>query len=90
VDTVIADKVFDAEERVLAPLRQAGNVIVLPPKSNRTPPREYDQALYSARHLMEHFVARLKQVRALATRYEKRAANFLGTSYLAASMTWLN
>jgi transposase len=33
---------------------------------------------------------RLKQPRAIATRYDKRAANFLGAIYLAASITWLN
>ncbi|MDH4245308.1 MAG: IS5/IS1182 family transposase, partial [Nitrospira sp.] len=36
------------------------------------------------------FFARLKQFRAIATRYDKRAANFLGAIYLAASMTGLN
>jgi transposase len=89
-DTIIADKAFDADERVIEPLRKAGKTIVIPPKSNRTTPREYDQDLYRARHLIENFFARLKQFRAIATRYDKRAANFLGAIYLAASMTWLN
>ena len=89
-DTVIADKAFDADERVIVPLQTAGKVIVIPPKSNRTPLRAYDQDLYKARHLIENFFARLKQYRALATRYDKRAANFLGAIYLAASITWLN
>ncbi len=89
-DTMIADKAFDADKRVIEPLRNAGTTIVIPPKSNRTTPREYDQDLYRARHLIENFFARLKQFRAIATRYDKRAANFLGAIYLAASMTWLN
>lgn len=89
-DMVIADKAFDADERVIEPLRKAGKAIVIPPKFNRTTPREYDQDLYKARHLIENFFARLKQFRAIATRYDKRATNFLGAIYLAASMTWLN
>ncbi|MDF0665119.1 MAG: IS5 family transposase [Nitrospira sp.] len=89
-DTIIADKAFDADERVIQPLQRAGKVVVIPPKANRTTPREYDQDLYRARHLIENFFARLKQFRAIATRYDKRAANFLGAIYLAASMTWLN
>ncbi len=89
-DTVIADKAFDADERVIEPLRKAGKTIVIPPKSNKTTSREYDQDLYRARHLIENFFARLKQFRAIATRDDKRAANFLGAIYLAASMTWLN
>lgn len=75
---------------MIQPLQQAGKAIVIPPKSNRTTPREYDKDLYRARHLIENFFARLKQFRAIATRYDKRAANFLGAISLAASTTWLN
>jgi transposase len=89
-DTRIADKAFDADERVIEPLRKAGKTIVIPSKSNRTVKRSYDEEFYKARHLIENFFARLKQFRAIATRYDKRAANFLGGIYLAASMTWLN
>ena len=89
-DTLIADKAFDAHERVIEPLRKAGKTIVIPSKSNRKVSRTYDEDLYKARHLIENFFARLKQFRAIATRYDKRAANFLGGIYLAASMTWLN
>ncbi|MEG4169042.1 MULTISPECIES: hypothetical protein [unclassified Microcoleus] len=32
----------------------------------------------------------LQQYRAIATRYDKRAANLLGAIYLAASVIWLN
>ncbi len=89
-NAVIADKAFDADERVIEPLQHAGKTIVIPPKSNRTVPRTYDEDLYKARHLIENFFARLKQFRAIATRYDKRASNFLGAIYLAASMIWLN
>ena len=66
--TLIADKAFDAEERVLKPLAQAGKAAVIPPKANRKAPRLYDRDLYKARHLIENFFARLKQFRAIATR----------------------
>jgi transposase len=42
-----------------------------------------------ASHLIENFFANLKQYRAIATRYDKRSANFLGGIYLAASIIWL-
>jgi transposase len=42
-----------------------------------------------ARHLIENFFARLKQYRAIATRYDKTARNFLGAIHLVASMVWL-
>jgi transposase len=63
---------------------------VIPPRSNRKNPRVYDQELYKARHLIENFFARLKQFRAIATRYDKTARNFLAAIYLVASVIWLN
>jgi hypothetical protein len=38
-DIVIADKGFDADERVIAPLEKAGKTAVIPPKANRKQPR---------------------------------------------------
>jgi transposase len=63
---------------------------VIPSKRNRTNPREYDTDLYKARHLIENFFAKLKQYRAIATRYDKLKVNFLGAIYLAATVVWLN
>jgi transposase len=88
--TVIADKGYDAEARVLAPLREAGQAAVIPPKRNRTEQRDYDRDLYEARHLIENFFCALKQYRAIATRYDKTARNFLAAVYLAATVILLN
>ena len=88
--TVIADKGYDAEARVLAPLRAAGKDAVIPPKRNRTEQRAYDAELYEARHLIESFFCKLKQFRAIATRYDKTKRNFLAAVYLAASAILLN
>jgi transposase len=38
---------------------------------------------------IENFFAKLKPYRAIATRYDKTARNFLGTIYLAAIIVWL-
>ena len=64
--------------------------MVIPPRHNARAPRSYDKDLYKAHHLVENFFARLKQYRAIATRYDKTARNFLGAIHLAASMVWLN
>ena len=85
-DTLIADKAFDADARVLEPLAAAGKTAVIPPRTNRTSPREYDRELYAARHLVENFFAKIKQFRAIATRYEMTARNFLAAVQLVASM----
>jgi len=89
-DTLIADKAFDADKRVIEPLAAAGKKAVIPPKANRKKPGKFDRHLYAARHLIENFFAKLKQYRAIATRYDKTARNFLAAVYLAASVIWLN
>ncbi|MFZ3352884.1 MAG: IS5 family transposase [Xanthobacteraceae bacterium] len=89
-DTLLADKAFDADERVIEPLLAAGKMPVIPPKSNRKSPRPYDKEIYKARHLMENFYCKLKQYRAIATRYDKTARNFLASIHLAAAVIWLN
>lgn len=88
--TILADKGYDADDRVITPLREAGKTIVIPPKKNRKEQRSYDKELYQARHLIENFFCRLKQYRAIATRYDKTARHFLSAIYLAAAISWLN
>ncbi len=88
--TVIADKGYDAEARVLAPLRAAGTAAVIPPRRNRQEQRAYDADRYQARHLIENFFCKLKQFRAIATRYDKTARNFLAAIHLAAAVILLN
>jgi len=89
-ETLIADKAFDADQRVLEPLAEAGKTAVIPPRKTRTTPRAFDKDLYKARHLIEHFFAKLKQFRAIATRYDKTARCFLAGIHLAATLIWLN
>jgi transposase len=89
-DTLIADKAFDADARVLEPLAAAGKTAVIPPRANRSSLRDYDRQLYGERHLIENFFAKIKQFRAIATRYEKTARNFLAAAHLVASVVWLN
>ena len=89
-DTLLADKAYDADERVIEPLLAAGKNPVIPPKSNRKIQRSFDKQMYQARHLMENFYCKLKQYRAIATRYDKTARNFLAAIHLAATVIWLN
>ena len=86
---ILADKAYDAEDRVIDILRAGGKEIVIPPKRNRKEQRIYDKELYKARHLIENFFCKLKQFRAIATRYDKTARNFLAAVHLAATTIWL-
>lgn len=89
-DLLIADRAFDADARVLEPLSAAGKSAVIPPRPNRLEPRQFDRELYKERHLIENFFCKLKQFRAIATRYDKTARNFLAAIHLAAAIIWLN
>lgn len=89
-DTLLADKAFDADERVIEPLLSRGKSIVIPPRSNRKIQRHFDRDAYKARHLIENFFCKLKQYRAIATRYDKTERNFLAAIHLAAAIIWLN
>ena len=54
-----ADRGYDTNA-VLAAARERGMVTALPPKENRKVAREYDRALYQARHLVENGFGKLR------------------------------
>jgi len=87
---LVADRAFDAQERVIEPLRAAGKSYVIPPTRSRKIQRWYDKEIYKARHLIENFFCKLKQFRAIATRYDKTARNFLAGIHCAAALILLN
>ncbi len=88
-DMLLADKAYDADERVIDVLQVAGKTAVIPSKANRKVDRGYDRDIYKARHLVENFFEKIKQYRAIATRYDKTARNFLAAVYLVAAVLWL-
>jgi len=55
----------------------------IPPKSNRTAPEPYHKGYYKHRHRVENFFQRIKEKRAVATRYEKLATRFFDLVTLA-------
>jgi transposase len=71
-----------------AGIRLVGAEPVVP--ANRTHPTvPYDRAAYRRRHRVEQLWGRLKEWRAVATRYEKTAASYLGALHVAASLDWI-
>ena len=86
---MIGDKAYDAAPCVET-LTQRGITPVIPPKANRNIKRECDFALYCERNLIERFFNRLKHFRAIATRYDELARNFLAGTQLAAVTILLN
>ena len=60
---------------------------MVPPKSNRIEPWEYDRALYKKRNEIERLFRRLKGFRRIFSRFEKLDVLFLG--FLWGSRHWL-
>ena len=58
---------------------------VIPSKSNRRTPRDYDKERYKLREKVERFFNKLKQCRRIATRYEKLSQTFLALLHLVAA-----
>ncbi len=63
--------------------------LTLPRKQNERPTGPFDRQRYRDRNRVERRINHLKQFRRIATRYEKRAANYKAMLTLAAILRWL-
>jgi transposase len=70
-------------------LRRRGIRFTIAKKSNLCRKDPFDKAIYRKRNCVERLFNRFKQFRRLATRYEKRSANYLALWQLAAILLWL-
>lgn len=59
------------------------------PAKRRDAPVACPRWAYRCRHLVENLWARLKEWRAVATRYEKTATSFLAVIHIAAAADWI-
>jgi transposase len=72
-------------------LRARGIRAVIPAKSDQRRQPGFDRTVYRQRNRVERTVGRLKQFRRVATRYEKREANYLAMVKIAAVvLLWTN
>lgn len=62
---------------------------VIPTRSNERRRPRFDRGAYRERNVVERLINQLKAFRRVATRYEKRAANYLAMCTLAAILIWL-
>jgi transposase len=86
---LIGDKAYDADP-LIDTLTERGIDPVIPPKANRKNQRACDYPLYCERNLIERFFNKLKHFRAIATRYDKLARNFLAGIQLTCAIILLN
>src|ERR687885_241182 len=74
----LGDKAFDADW-LRADLDARGATAVIPPKTNRKAAIDFDRDMYRWRHLIENTFAKLKEFRAVATRYDKTDTSYAAT-----------
>jgi transposase len=69
-------------------IRERGARPAIPSKRNEAPVA-CPEWIYNNRNMVERLWARLKEWRAVATRYEKTASSFMGILHLAATLDWI-
>jgi len=74
-DALLADKAFDADW-LLQGLDERGATTLLLPKTNRKLQRNYNAKVYKWRRLVENDFAKVKEFRAIATRYNKTNCSY--------------
>jgi transposase len=98
-DRVVADRAY-SHPSTRAALRARGIAFTSPERTDQIAhrrakgstggrPPAFDPDIYAGRNVVERCFARLKQFRALATRYAKRAAYYRSILIIAAVVLWL-
>ena len=85
---VLADKAYDADW-LRRRIEAAGAAPNIPSMIHRRWKACFSPVLYRARNKIERFFNRIKHFRRIATRYEKRASNYLAMLKIAAIQIWL-
>ena len=85
---LLADKAYDSDA-IRSTVEAAGAFANIPAKANRKQSFPFSAFLYRYRNLVERFFGKLKTARGLATRYDKRADNFLAAIKLFATRIWI-
>jgi transposase len=86
---LIADTGYDAD-RIVDSVRAHGMKPVIHCNPTRKRKRRLDRKLYPLRYHVELFIHRIKRFRAVATRYEKTARNYLALVELVCAFVWLS
>lgn len=86
---LLMDKAYEGEQtRALA--KANGHEPIVPPKSNRVNPWQYDKEKYKKRNMVERLFRRIKGFRRVCTRYDKTDLMFMTFVQLAFIAIWLN
>ena len=70
----------------LGDIEARGAEAVIPSRRNRTVPRHHDREMYKWPHQIKSFFARIKEFRAVATRYDETDESFATAIHLVAGV----
>jgi len=87
-ENVIADTAYDTDE-IRNFLEQTDRNAVIPNSANRSQKHSIDRHTYKERHLVENFFQKIKNLRRIATRYEKTLQMFQGMVLIACALVYL-
>ncbi len=87
-DWALADMACDARE-FRATARAIGTIPVVPSRRGAREPQPCPSYIYRHRNLIERCWSRLKERRAIATRYDKTAVSYAAGIAIAASLDWI-
>ena len=87
--TLVADCGYDSDDFVKKVRRKGMRVAICCNPKRKYRKRRLDRAIYHQRYLVECAFHTLKRFRAVASRYEKTARNFLALVELACAWCWL-
>jgi transposase len=86
---VVADKAYDSAA-VRQAIRDDGALPVIPARITAKRPQRHDKRLYRLRNVIERFFCRCKDMRRIATRFDKLARNFLAALHIFSARLWLS
>ena len=85
---VLADKAYDTDA-IRGLVKRRNCWANIPAKANRRQSFSFSRWVYRQRNLVERFFNRIKNMRGIATRYDRRADNYLAALKIVAARMWI-
>jgi len=85
---VIGDKGYDSDA-LREVIDKQNCTPVIPGRSNRKEPIEYDKHTYKERHLVECFIGKMKHFRRVFSRFDKTIRNYASFVCFVGALIWL-
>ena len=86
---VIADKAYDSHV-ILDHIEASGAKPIIPQRTGMPRKRAFDPIIYKLRNRIERTIGKLKQLRRIATRYDRIPQNYLAALYIASIQLWIS